>query len=173
LPLIFTQSRWLDWSRRTGRAEEVRVASVQVWIDLAFISQGMSASRTGTCEQPCALARDSKTCLTNPPPILVFEVQPGAKVVPSRRILIPGVLSVQQYGLRGVIYIGGYHFSARMLDCAGRIWSYDGQTNYGVPRLDPDCCSSDDVAHWTRLPVFGERRALLYIYGSERPPPDL
>jgi hypothetical protein len=99
-------------------------------------------------------------CLTSPPPLLVIEVTPGTcpSVVPSLTLEVPGPGKLETYALRGIIYLGQYHFTARLLDPDGNIWSHNGQKNFGQPWLTGNT-NNQDV-----LTIFNGREPYLYLY---------
>jgi hypothetical protein len=68
--------------------------------------------------------------------------------------------------LTGVIYHGSYHFTSRMIDGEGRIWSYDSRKNSGTPWLDNNCRSVQNHTHIANLSIFEDRAAYLYLYGQ-------
>ncbi|KAG2107457.1 uncharacterized protein F5147DRAFT_577739, partial [Suillus discolor] len=51
------------------------------------------------------------------------------------------------YVLHGIIYLGNYHFSARLVDAVGHVWQYDGRQNGGVSTMDLPAlhCLANDV----------------------------
>lgn len=57
-------------------------------------------------------------------------------VHPTRTIALSDSHRTVQYSLRGIIYSGGYHFSARMIDDNDMVWKYDGRVNRGFPMLE-------------------------------------
>jgi hypothetical protein len=119
-------------------------AFTQTWIDLALTSIERRPRSTSTdicCESPCESVRSHTVCLTSPPPLLVVEVTPETYplVIPSMVLDVPGPHDNQRYLLRVIIYLGHFHFTARMIDSERNIWSYDGRRNGGVPWIDHGC----------------------------------
>ncbi|KAI6030202.1 hypothetical protein EDC04DRAFT_103848 [Pisolithus marmoratus] len=93
------------------------------------------------------------------PPILFFECFPLQPVMPCKTISIPHLHGTACYTLVGIIYVGGFHFSAR-LRFAGKVWNYDGRINNGVPFLEPDVHDFDLCV----LPRFENREAHVFLY---------
>lgn len=93
------------------------------------------------------------------PLILFFECFPLQPVMPCKTISIPHLHGTACYTLVGIIYVGGFHFSAR-LRFAGKVWNYDGRINNGVPFLEPDVHDSDPCV----LPHFENREAHVFLY---------
>jgi hypothetical protein len=171
LPKIFSSTQWREWCLGTNEDVTKVSASVQTWIDLAITStlrRAASIPNSAVCDAPCSSERRAYFCLNNPPPILVIEVTPGTTptVLPSNMLKIPSIHEPTTYMLRGIIYLGQFHFTARLIDPQGLIWCYDGRKNGGVPWADDSCCSTDVDVHIQRLNFFDSRSAYLYIYNS-------
>ncbi|KAI6126023.1 hypothetical protein EDD16DRAFT_1473856 [Pisolithus croceorrhizus] len=64
-----------------------------------------------------------------------------------------------QYVLVGVIYLGGFHFSAHLCG-SGKVWNYDGHVNNGIPLQEPDIHDFDLCT----LPCFEDQEAHLFVY---------
>jgi len=98
--------------------------------------------------------------------MLVIEVTPGTKPLVQLciRLNMPGHDSVYNYNLCGVIYLGQFHFTARMINTNSKIWSYDGQKNHGMPWKDYGCNSTEDPTHIDALANLDGRSAYLYVY---------
>jgi hypothetical protein len=63
------------------------------------------------------------------------------------------------YQLRGIIYHGDLHFTARLITMNHIAWNYDGQRNAGIPVKDTTV--SNDV---NKLTTLHGRRAYIYVY---------
>ncbi|KAG2741942.1 hypothetical protein P692DRAFT_201669032, partial [Suillus brevipes Sb2] len=50
----------------------------------------------------------------------------------SPKLSVPSETGDVVYVLRGIIYLGSYHFSARLVDGDNGVWQYDGRLNGGV-----------------------------------------
>lgn len=75
--------------------------------------------------------------LGNASPVLFFEVQSTqtVSIFPSRTLVLPCQDGGVTYQLKGIVYVGGQHFSARLIT-DDHIWNYDGQTDAGHPQLE-------------------------------------
>jgi hypothetical protein len=169
LPLIFNNVRWREWcAGTTGNADAER-AFTQTWIDLALASIERHLRSTSTdisCESPCESVRRHTVCLSSPPPLLVVEVTPETLplVFPSMMLDVPGPHDTKRHLLRAIIYLGHFHFTARMIDSERNIWSYDGCRNGGIPWIDHGCKSTESAMDREALVTFDGRAAYLYIY---------
>jgi hypothetical protein len=66
----------------------------------------------------------------------------------------------QKLTLAGVVYFGGFHFTARMIDKEYNIWKYDGMAHHGVPQRE----STVENFDWRQMNRLNNRRASLIIY---------
>jgi hypothetical protein len=104
------------------------------------------------------------------PSLLAFEnddpQNESCRFIPRRQISIPGTNEgdTSEYHLSAIIYYGGYHFTARIID--GRdSWAYDSQRNDGeVTRESRDLDEED-------LKALDGRGAHILLY-APRPAPD-
>lgn len=165
LPLVFVHSKKGEWCRRSGLPIQSHAMRLQDWVDIAISSRRMQVPQVLPCDEGCSSVRRPRTCLKNPPPLLFLELQPGTQAAPSRYLSIPGVTSVTTYTLRGIVYVGGYHFTSRIIDVQGTIWSYDGNSNRGVPYIHEDCKSADKALDLAALQEFQGRQAYFFTYG--------
>ena len=170
LSLLLSDTRWRRWQERYGTDLNDTPATLQTWINLALKWRTLpdgSTEMTSCCSEPCNSVRRSSICVRSPPSLLIIEVTPGTKasVLPCTRLTIPCNERVESYMLTGIIYLGHYHFTSRMIDEKGVIWSYDGQKNNGSPWLDHNCSSIQNPTHLSNIPIFEGRAAYLYIYG--------
>jgi PIF1-like helicase len=169
LPVTFTSGQWNTWCNHSDKEQTAELASIQTWIDKALKARHKLAEHLPmymACDNPCKLPQPSEIVLRTPPPLLKFEITPGIHpaVDPSITIHIPGPQRLECYTLRAIIYLGGFHFTARMLDSHDNIWSYDGRQNKGFPWRDNHCATSRDPAHVAALATFDGHPAYLYIY---------
>jgi hypothetical protein len=63
-----------------------------------------------------------------PPKMLVFSIG-SADVTIDKVLKVRDQDTVTKFHLRGVIYLGGFHFTARIIKKDGRVWFHDGQTS--------------------------------------------
>ena len=82
--------------------------------------------------------------VTAPPPVLFFEcgTQISHLVRPGPAITIPIQNGKAIFRLKGIIYIGGFHYRVRLFSDSD-VWHYDGRENYGNPLLEPDDSLTD------------------------------
>ncbi|KIM76110.1 hypothetical protein PILCRDRAFT_78092, partial [Piloderma croceum F 1598] len=62
--------------------------------------------------------------------------------------------------LRGIIYLGGYHFTARLFDLNGNVWFHDSRTSGDTCEAQGQLSSFDS----NRLGVCRSRKAVLAVY---------
>ena len=67
--------------------------------------------------------------MTGPPPMIMHNIE-------GQKIPINDTLEIDQEGenihtylLCGVIYLGGFHFTSRIIDKKRKVWYYDGAEN--------------------------------------------
>lgn len=89
-------------------------------------------------------------------------MRPIVSVTPCKSIAVPHLRGIARYTLVAVIYLGGYHFSARF-SANGQVWNYDGRVNNGEPFLEPDKHDFE----LCKLSHFGDREAHLYLYAFD------
>ena len=88
-------------------------------------------------------------------------------VLPSRILTISNTdVAAHHYLLRGIIYHGQLHFTARLITTNNITWAYDGQLNNGIPVLEHNL--SDDIHQLTTLQG---RQAYVYVYQLVPQPP--
>jgi hypothetical protein len=111
-----------------------------------------------------------KLTLRNAPPVLYFEVQSTQSVTifPSQTLVLPCQDGGVIYQLKGIVYVGGQHFSARLItdDC---IWNYDGQMNAGYPQSEnaTESAFGNSDCILRRFSHLGGRAAHVYIYSFQ------
>ena len=128
---------------------ESHTASVQDWVNLSLYSyHPENTVMELTCENPCTEIQYGIPFISTPCPIIVFEITPGMtpSTVPNRILNIPDVDNeIRNYHLRGIIYYGGYHFTARLIDTHDIVWTYDSQIHNGLPQFDENFPSLNNV----------------------------
>ena len=83
-----------------------------------------------------------------------------SSVLPSRILTISNTdVASHHYLLRGIIYHGQLHFTARLINTNNITWAYDGQLNMGIPIQEHNL--SDDIGQLTTLQG---RQAYVYVY---------
>ena len=166
LPSILSTNLW-DLLKTSHEQITDRV-SIQIWVDLMLYSHQLNGfNRQLDCIDPCSGVRLGVPFISTPSPIIVFEIAPQTTPlpVPTNMIHLPlDDAGAYDYHLRGIVYYGGYHFTARLIDSNQSVWSYDGQLHGGLPQLDeclPSVHSMDDLSPLTTL---GLRHQHLLIY---------
>lgn len=153
----------LQWSHLNSTSSSQSV-NVQNWLDLWCSSQQARHSRRNPphsslgCHGAVSISLHLTTLLS----ILFFECINLNPVAPCESIVVPYLRGVAQYHLVGMIYLGGYHFSARF--CAGGgVWNYNGHANNGDPFLEPNVQDFD----LCMLQQFNSRGAHVLIYAFQ------
>ncbi|KAG2124754.1 hypothetical protein BD769DRAFT_1669245 [Suillus cothurnatus] len=127
--------------------------SLQVWLELWFTQQKDKLIRT---HEDVLHDRDDtfssstvEITMADVPPVLFFELGPSdlPTVVLSNSLDLPSGSGMVEYRLKGIIYGGGGHFTARLFAEHG-LWSYDGQVNDGRPCFEGQ---SIDLLHLREL----------------------
>ena len=70
-------------------------------------------------------------------------------IFPSWNIEIP---SMNSYRLSAIVYLGSYHFTARLVLENGSVWKYDGKSNNGIPIFEFGAQKTDsELSHFLSL----------------------
>ncbi|KAG1800615.1 hypothetical protein EV424DRAFT_1352073, partial [Suillus variegatus] len=153
LPTICDHSTWerLAGDACTASVDASSVSS-QTWVKTFLQAERNRLSRTLDSSlscNGCGRAVHPRVFYQCPPPLLTLEVVPQSCPVlfPSPRLSVPSTSRDVEYVLHGIIYLGNYHFSARLVDAVGHVWQYDGRQNCGVPTLDLPAshCLANDI----------------------------
>ncbi|KAI0355689.1 hypothetical protein OH77DRAFT_1454191 [Trametes cingulata] len=91
-------------------------------------SEYIAALLDGCFTRPCLTCRAEchiRTTLFFPPPMIVIDAA-GGSVSPQDQVMLTVTGQPYLMRLRGVIYHGANHFTARFLDHAGVVWYHDG-----------------------------------------------
>jgi hypothetical protein len=115
-----------------------------------------------TCQQCDSVLSSISAAFFEPPPLLFFEVPPGSSVSPSLYIKAPSLHCEVSYRLTAVIYLGGYHFTCRLIIEDGTIWKHDGQDDNGRPCLDVRILALPHIL--PEISFLDFRKAHFYIY---------
>lgn len=141
LPTICDHNAWeaLIRDSRVGNPKASSM-STQAWVNI-FI-QGvklvsMNAHGLLPCKE-CGGGTEVRVFFDDPPPLITFEVVADSlpSLLGSSTLAVPIASGLAEYRLRGIIYEGGFHFSACMLDPEGVVWQYDDRVNDGQPSYD-------------------------------------
>jgi hypothetical protein len=120
-----------------------------------------------TCRECSSTFSGASAVFLKPPPLLFFEVPAEAglsvcSVLPSPYIKVPSLHCQVSYRLAAVIYLGGYHFTCRLVMNDYAIWKYDGQIDNGRPC--PDVHAPSFPQFLSEMLFLGTRKAHFYIY---------
>jgi hypothetical protein len=92
------------------------------------------------------------------PEILMFTIGDGNLNI-DNSVEVPG-RKPRHLKLRGIIYLGGYHFTARLINLNGNVWFHDGRTSRDTCEAQGQLASFDS----SRLSACGSRKAVLAVY---------
>jgi hypothetical protein len=109
--------------------------SIQDWINMYITHQNKTQSRCPTCMS--IWHTQAAYCHTSP--FLHFEIPPDMSqhVLPSNYLQLTNINSQNiSYKLKAIIYLGGFHFTARLIEENGKTWAYDSQINRGIADED-------------------------------------
>ena len=165
-PSIFLTSLWTTWSEQIGHHNHPHTANTQDWIDLYFETQNNIINQTVPHNSSCPTSStNSYAYVNNPSPLLTFEIAPAIVPlhVPKIKIKIRKRDTFVEYYLRAIIYLGNFHFTARLIDACQRVWIYDSQKNDGNPSPDKSMFNNLDLQDVTTL---DDRCAHLYVYAQ-------
>jgi hypothetical protein len=107
------------------------------------------------------------SAFVNTPPVLFLEVPMEAgsslsNVLPSWDIEVPSSSHRNVYRLSAVVYLGGFHFTSRIISENGTVWKYDGRLNNGVPIFEFSAQKLE--TELLQLLSLDSRKAHIYIY---------
>ncbi|KAG2114486.1 hypothetical protein BD769DRAFT_1391473 [Suillus cothurnatus] len=108
--------------------------SLQVWFELWFSYQ---TDRLNERRNHNTFGSRADIILTNPPPLLFFELGSGqhVTVIPSDALDFPCQNGTVRYRLKGIVYCGRAHFTARLITDDVTL-TYDGQVHDGQPHVE-------------------------------------
>jgi hypothetical protein len=135
--------------------------TIQQWVNTA-INANVENNQSGRMCPSCSSAPRMTNVSLQPCPFLHFDVPSDVtdSVLPSRILTFNNTdLASDHYRLRGIIYHGQLHFTARLIAMDNVAWGYDGQCNMGIPIKDP--MASSNVRELTK---FQGRQAYIYVY---------
>ncbi|KAG2139928.1 hypothetical protein BD769DRAFT_1350422 [Suillus cothurnatus] len=121
--------------------------------------------------QGCSGSNETRVFFDTLPPLIVFEVVADSlpSILPSLTLTLPTYSDHGQYHLRGIIYQGEFHFSARMLQSDGIVWQYDDRLHNGTPSFDfaaSEHVRTSATLDYHTLQTLEGRTAHLLIYMS-------
>jgi hypothetical protein len=81
--------------------------------------------------------------LTMPPLIVLSLTQGNLKITPTIEVSKNGRKA--KYHLKGIIYHGGYHFTARIVTSQKDVWYHDGMTTAKECKYEGKLCDFHDI----------------------------
>jgi hypothetical protein len=90
-----------------------------------------------------SLCKQTRFGPTMPPLLALSLTQGNLKVTPT--IEISQGNRKAKYHLKGIIYHGGYHFTARIVTSQGDVWYHDGMTTAKECRYEGKLCNLNDI----------------------------
>lgn len=173
LPTCLSEALWDQTVDSVDSVMDMDSVTIESWID-TYIKCKLAtyldnAIPTNLCEHGCNAQILHKIIFVDAPKMFAVEVPPESAPTPLPVVdlTLPGTNSPLYYKLTGIIYAGGYHFTAKFLTSDHKLWYYDGQKNNGHPYLDTDWNPSADIEHCDALAKFNERTAHVYIFSLE------
>ena len=164
IPALFFSELWMTSSEKLSSKFHPPNATIQNWLDLDLRVKQKNHSPTthNTVCNPCLFV--THIYVDKPSPLLKFEITPGTVPIPipSRTISLQTFDSSITYNLRAIIYLGNFHFTARLFH-AEDIWIYDGQKNDGYPSQKRSWSSISNLHDLTTLEL---RDAHIYVYSQ-------
>ncbi|KAJ6464410.1 hypothetical protein C8R45DRAFT_840437 [Mycena sanguinolenta] len=100
--------------------------SISHWLKAQRVLQGDFKCRS------CGTNTIARTVFTEKPPVLFVHMPVHAINIDSR-IEVQVQDSTASYLLRGVVYLGDNHFTARIIRRTGQCWYHNGQLHGGLP----------------------------------------
>jgi hypothetical protein len=134
------------------------ILSLQAWMDLWFAHQNDKQAAT---TEYAVLTSTGGFVLADPPPIICLELGIAGQmaIVPSPTLVLPCQKERATYRLKGIIYSGAGHFTARLIE-GNASWTYDGQVADGRPQMEGVSQSSVDLCK------LEGRQAHICLYAS-------
>lgn len=151
------------FSLKDGHIGNPTTLTLQDWLN-DWIKNRLGRVKTIASEHDspgCKGSMSTSLRLSAAPSALWFEIiESDTQVKPSPKLTIPVESGLATYSLSGIIYQGGFHFSARIVQNDPLItYTYDGQCNNGFPT--PEHPPSDFE---TNLSSLDGRRAHIVLY---------
>jgi hypothetical protein len=144
--------------------------TIQDWVN-TVIDEAAKDEHSNIHRTVCSSAHQNTDISFESSPYIHFDVPSGGpySVFPSMTLTLTSgnMANSSFYQLRGIIYHGDLHFTARLIMMDHITWNYDGQRNTGIPLKDDSV--ADDVS---KLTTLQGRRAYIYIYQHITHQPD-
>jgi hypothetical protein len=135
--------------------------TIQDWFNLVIATQTDHLNPENVCHT-CPASFEGTDIIFEHSPYLYFDVpqEMASRVLPSKELTFPTTNSIRdRYQLRGIIYHGQLHFTARLIAEHNMVWGYDGQHNMGVPFEDQTI-----TTEVRNLVSFQGRQACVYVF---------
>lgn len=135
--------------------------TIQDWLNLVIATQTDELNPENICHT-CPASFEGTDIIFEHLPYLYFDVpqEMASRVLPSKELTFPTMNSVHdRYQLRGVIYHGLLHSTARLITEDNMVWGYDGQHNMGIPFEDGMV-----TTNVRDLVSFHGRQACVYVF---------
>lgn len=130
---LIGSSQLLDGYLNEDDTEEHLPLQVAVTRYIQRNSQEPLHNRCPTCSGPLRVESLSVPEMTW---LWIEILDPTPLITPSLRLVFGPQNQRRVYTLQAVIYHGGNHFTARLLDRSATWWKYDGIQRFGVPHID-------------------------------------
>jgi len=116
-------------------------------------------------QHPCpeCMCDTAKVVTYNDPPELLIIEYPGSRIKTSHRITFVTDAGPVHLHLRGVVYLGGYHFTSRVVSDDGTLWYHDGISTGHVCYTDGSLKSTTDQA----MRSCREQQLVLAVYAQD------
>lgn len=172
LPTICDHNAWEALIRDSlvGNPKASSV-STQAWVNIFLEGQKIVSSGTHAFPPCKECGGGTKLCVffDDPPPLITFEVVVDSlpSLLGSPTMAVPIASGHMEYRLQGIIYEGGFHFSAHMLDPKWVVWQYNSRVNDGKPSFDlaaTEHRTSLSTFDYKTLKTLQGRAAHLLIY---------
>lgn len=136
--------------------------SINKWFDN---HQNHSTDKCPTCHSDRIIKRN----MSDSHNVFVFNIESTANISVSKSLSISKPEgNTMRIPLKGVIYLGGYHFISRIVDANKNIWYNDGQLTGNYSEYEGklnDCTEKQLQTHVDRNNVT--RRAVFAIYARK------
>jgi hypothetical protein len=111
----------------------------------------------------CTLCNEKTYKLTQfhkSPPLLILAMNNNAKLEISKKMDIQISKVIANYKLKGIVYLGNFHFTCRLITSNDRVWFHDGRITARR------CCEEGHFSNFsnTDLLTCDEKNAMLAVY---------
>ena len=154
LPLVFLQP---NMKPPSGKKLQLTGISVSKWLAVA-----LSNSEKMTCVSCQNKNLQEALHLQNTPQFLAIATDHEMKIKPQWEHQI--TLCGENYSLKGLIYLGSFHFTCRIIDKTGRVWYHDGI------RTGKHCQFEGKLSEFTakKWAKVKNKKCCMALYGKEK-----